>query len=148
MWSKFVYWKLVIKGMIKGHRKCFRLSWQKKKKDLVASEARYHITCIERSSLHKYQKSSNRTTVGQPVYNNEQEKFDIICKWLESEEEIYSMSEIYCKMKDLVGEITTFTQSDGLKLSKKKINMERILCSLKLLGSQMLYVLRTWLNLS
>ena len=60
-----------------------------KKKDLVAPEARYHVTCIERFSLNKYQKSSNRTTVGQPVYNKEQEKFDIICKWLESEEEIY-----------------------------------------------------------
>ena len=44
------------------------------------------------------------------------------------------MSEIYCKMKDLVGEITTFTQSDGLKLSKKKINMERIIMFTKASG--------------
>ena len=37
--------------------------------DLVALEARYHITCIERFSRNKDQKSSNTTTVGRPVCN-------------------------------------------------------------------------------
>ena len=50
--------------------------------DLVASEAHYHITCIERFSLNKDQKSS---IYGRPVCNIEQENFDILCKWLESE---------------------------------------------------------------
>ena len=72
--------------------------------DLVASEARYHITCTERFSLNNDQKSSNATTVGRPACNVEQENFDILCKWLESEAEIYSMSEIYSRMVELVGE--------------------------------------------
>ena len=76
--------------------------------DLVASEPRYHITCIERFSLNKDQKSSNATTVGR--CNDEQENFDILCKWLEAEAEKDSMSETYSKMIKLVGEkITTFT---------------------------------------
>ena len=47
--------------------------------DLVASEPRYHITCIERFSLNKDQKTSNASTVGRPVCNMEQENFDILC---------------------------------------------------------------------
>ena len=47
--------------------------------DLVALEACYYITCIERFFLNKDQKS----LVGRSVYNIEQETFDILCKWLE-----------------------------------------------------------------
>ena len=57
--------------------------------DLVASEACYRITCIGRFSLKK--KSSDATTAERPVCNAEQESFDILCKCLESEAEIYSM---------------------------------------------------------
>ena len=46
--------------------------------DLVASEARYHITSIEHFSLDKDQKSSYATKVGRPVYNIKQKKFDIL----------------------------------------------------------------------
>ena len=52
--------------------------------DLVASEAHYHITCIQGFSLNKDQNSGDATTVGQPVCNIEQEHFDILCKWPES----------------------------------------------------------------
>ena len=41
--------------------------------DSVASDACYHITCIEHVSLNKDQKSTNATTVGRPVCNVEQE---------------------------------------------------------------------------
>ena len=47
--------------------------------DLVASEPRYHITCIERFSLNKDQKASNASTVGRSVSNIAQENFDILC---------------------------------------------------------------------
>ena len=50
------------------------------------------------------QGSNCSNTVGWSVYNIEQENFDIICEWLESEAEIYSMSEIYGKMIELMGE--------------------------------------------
>ena len=65
---------------------------------LVASEARYHITFIKRFSLNKYQKSSNASTVGRLVCNIEQESFNVLCKWLESVAEIYSLSKIQSKM--------------------------------------------------
>ena len=48
--------------------------------DLVASEVRYHITCIECFTLNKDQKSSNATTVERPVILIEQKQFDILCK--------------------------------------------------------------------
>ena len=48
--------------------------------DLVASEARYHITCIESLPLNKDQKTSTGSTVGRPVCNIEQENFDILCE--------------------------------------------------------------------
>ena len=67
-------------------------------RDLVAPEARYHITFIKRFSLNKYQKSSNASTVGRLVCNIEQESFNVLCKWLESEAEIYSLSKIQSKM--------------------------------------------------
>ena len=73
--------------------------------DLVASEPRYHITCIERFSLNKDQKASNASTVGRSVSKIAQENFDILCVQLESEAEIYSLSEIHSKMIELVGEI-------------------------------------------
>ena len=60
--------------------------------DLVASEACYRITCIGRFSLNKNQNSSDATTAEQSVCNAKQESFDILCKWLESEAEIYSIS--------------------------------------------------------
>ena len=50
--------------------------------DLVASEVRYHITCIECFTLNKDQKSSNATTVERPVILIEQKQFDILCKQL------------------------------------------------------------------
>ena len=65
---------------------------------LVALEYRYHITCIKRCSLNKYQNSSNASTVGRLLCNIEQESFNVLCKWLESEAEIYSLSEIQSKM--------------------------------------------------
>ena len=51
------------------------------------------------------------------VYHVEQENFDISCKWLESETELYSMSEIYSKITELLGKIMTVMQNGGLKLS-------------------------------
>ena len=48
--------------------------------DLVVSDARYNITCIQRFPLNKDQKSSNAITVAWPICNVEQENFDILCK--------------------------------------------------------------------
>ena len=44
--------------------------------DLVPSEARYHMTCIERFCLYKDQKSIYATA----ICNVEQENSDILCK--------------------------------------------------------------------
>ena len=73
-------------------------------RDLVAPEARYHITFIKRFSLNKDQNVSNAITVGLPVCSVDQENCDIPCRWLESETEIHSMSEIYSKMIEFVEE--------------------------------------------
>ena len=73
-------------------------------RDLVAPEARYHITFIKRFSLNKDQNVGNAITVGLPVCNVDQENCDIPCRWLESETEIHSMPEIYSKMIEFVEE--------------------------------------------
>ena len=92
---------LMIKEIINGHRK---QEWVLDCNELVASEASSHITCFKCFSLNKYQKSSYATTVWWPVCNTKQENSDILFKWLESEAENCSISEIYSKMIELVGE--------------------------------------------
>ena len=72
--------------------------------DLAALEARCYITWIERFRLNKDQKRSYATIVKRPACNKEQENSDIPFKWIRSEAEIYSMSEIYSKTIELVGE--------------------------------------------
>ena len=72
--------------------------------DLAALEAHFCITWIQRFSLNKDQKSSYATIVKQHVCNKEQENSDILYKWIESETEINSMSEIYGKIVEFVEE--------------------------------------------
>lgn len=71
--------------------------------DLVAAEARYHTTCIERFSLKVNKTRSNLTSPGRPVSSSGQKHFDAVCEWLETEAEVYSLSEIHRKMIELAG---------------------------------------------
>ena len=73
-----------------------------------------------------------------PVCNTKQENSDILFKWLESEAEKCSISEIYSKMIELVGENNDIHAKRWLKtmnghkkminglLREKKIHMTRL----------------------
>ena len=65
--------------------------------DLVAPGARYHFNC--RKSFKKH--STSNLTPGRPKDNERLNNFIEVCKWLESEAEVYSLQEIYRKMVDL-----------------------------------------------
>ena len=71
-----------------------------------------------------------------------QENSDILCKLLEPEAEIYSMSEIYSKMIELVGENNDAYTKRRLKTKLKIKCGEHILCT-EVSGNQILFVLRT-----
>ena len=92
--------------------------------DFVASEARYHIACIERFSFNKDQKSSYATTVGQILRN-----IDILCKWLEPDAETYSIFEIYSKMIAPGGKNDDVYTKRWLKTKLKMKYGERIIFS-------------------
>lgn len=66
--------------------------------DLVQAEARYHDDCrtkfTERGVSSKAQK-------GRPHNSTQQNNFEILCNWLETEGELYSLAELHEKMKKL-----------------------------------------------
>lgn len=67
--------------------------------DLVAVEARYHFQC--RKDFKP--KLPEETTPGRPINKDRQFYFDEVCTWLESEAEIYTLSEIYNHMLEVAG---------------------------------------------
>ena len=67
--------------------------------DLVAEEAIYHISCMNRFRLQI--KSENKR--GRPLDSTMMENFQKICQWLEEEgdSELYTLSEVHSKMEEL-----------------------------------------------
>ena len=67
--------------------------------DLVAEEAIYHISCMNRFRL-QINKSHKR---GRPLDSTRMENFQRVCQWLEEEgdSELYTLSEVHSKMEEL-----------------------------------------------
>ena len=68
--------------------------------DFVAAEARYHKQCYERFYSEK---TNDISSPGRPLDQKSLKYFHLVCEWLESEAEIYSISEIHKKMSDIAG---------------------------------------------
>ena len=68
--------------------------------DLVAEEAIYHISCINRV---RRQKNTSDKSSGRPIDPNMMRNFERVCQWLEEEgdNEFYTLAEIYGKMEEL-----------------------------------------------
>ena len=66
--------------------------------DLVAVEARYHISCNERF-LGKH--STFKSPSGRPTDSDCLENFELVCEWLEAEGELCSLSEVHDKMTEI-----------------------------------------------
>ena len=73
--------------------------------DLV-QEARYHDDCRKRFTEAEKDKSSIRPR-GRPKGLTEENNFEMLCQWLETEGELYSLVELHDKMKE-------FAQSDDI----------------------------------
>ena len=70
-------------------------------KDLVAPEARYHISC--RSS---FENSSKQKSIGRPAASSKLELFEEACtKFLENDIELYTVAEFHDKMSSLGDEV-------------------------------------------
>ena len=69
--------------------------------DLVAVEARYHITCYNK--FRKQAQEIDNSGAGRPVDDAKLNAFSSLCRWLETEgdAEIYSVKELYEQMAEL-----------------------------------------------
>ena len=83
--------------------------------DLIAKKARYHVSCydnfyqgyeVNRRSENSSTSTSTSTSTsnrGRPIDTNSSGHFERVCSWLESEAEVYSLSEIHEKMIEMTG---------------------------------------------
>ena len=76
--------------------------------DLVQEEARYHDDCRAKFTSGKPEKVSSQQK-GRPQNNIQQCNFEILCKWLETEGELYSLLELHDKMKELANSDKVYT---------------------------------------
>lgn len=83
-------------------------------KDLVAPEARYHISC--RSS---FESSSNQKSIGRPAASSKLELFEEACtKFLENDIELYTVAEFHDMMSSLGDEVYSIKMTQT-KLAEK-----------------------------
>ena len=77
--------------------------------DLVQEEARYHDDCRAKFTSRKPEKVSSQQK-GRPQNNIQQCNFEILCKWLKTEGELYSLLELYDKMKEVANSDEVYTR--------------------------------------
>jgi hypothetical protein len=83
--------------------------------DLVASEARYHKSCYIK--FIKLQKIDDLKSPGRPQNIDRNDHFEQLCRWLELEGELYSLSELHEKLKMIAGSGEVYSS----KWLKKKL---------------------------
>ena len=77
--------------------------------DLVAEEAVYHKSCYCKFTSYKSLGNSENKVVGRPENKDMLAISTKLCEWLESEAELYTLSELHQKMKDLSGGKEVYT---------------------------------------
>ena len=77
--------------------------------DLVAAEAIYHKSCYSRFTLNKKRSSATTITSGRPVNKTLSETFYELCQWLDSQTELYALSELHEKMVELSQDGNTYS---------------------------------------
>ena len=73
--------------------------------DLPAEEACYHHLCAKKLSLSKENLSSppSGRKRGRPKNEIQEHLFNQLCEWIENETDLYTLTELYAKMKRLAG---------------------------------------------
>ena len=77
--------------------------------DLVVAEALYHYNCYQNISVSLEKEPMQKPSSGRPIVKDFEEKFNLLCEWLESEMELYSLTEFHEKMKELSGSEDVYT---------------------------------------
>ena len=63
--------------------------------DFIAAEARYHESCRNRFNLSCQKTMMSPGTRGWPVNSAQQQHFETLCEWLETEGELHTLKEIH-----------------------------------------------------
>ena len=88
--------------------------------NLIAEEARYHERCHNKFFLkNKFKKSRQETPKGHTRNYAMFDNFSKLCKWLEREGELYSLTELH----DTMTEGTTGTEPYTRRWTNKKVNL-------------------------
>ena len=98
--------------------------------DLVQEEAQYHDDCRVRFTVGTKSDSSTPKSKGRPNNSAQQQHFQRLCSWLETEGEVYSVAELHEKMKEISQSDDVYTRK-WLKTKLKEKYGEMIFFSEK-----------------
>ena len=95
--------------------------------DLFAAEARYHRKCKDNFYLQSLRPGDEPSARGRPSNTVQDEAFNKLCDWLEMEGDLYSLLELYEKMKSLAeNDDDIYSRPQYLKEKLKKKYGEQI----------------------
>ena len=83
--------------------------------DLVVEKAVYHSICYAQF----FNDDDHPKAKGRPVNNDQQQAFNIMCEWLENENELYTLQELYEKMENVSAGLVYGTKRLKQKLKEK-----------------------------
>ena len=85
--------------------------------DLVAAEAIYHKACHRKFTLNKKRSIENIKSPGRPESHDKSDIFQRLCNWLDTEVELYTVTEFHTKML----EISAGNEIYNIKRLKQKL---------------------------
>ena len=90
--------------------------------DLPAEEACYHHLCAKKLSLSKANLSSppSGRKRGRPKNEIQEHLFNQLCKWIENETDLYTLTKLYAKMKNTFLLVCNILEKSLLKSMGRK----------------------------
>ena len=86
----------------------------------MAEEARYHRQCRDKFNVASLKCTSTSGRKGRPKNVTQEGNFVKLCNWLEMEEDLYSVTELYEQMKKLAASGEIYSKPRYLKEQLKK----------------------------
>ena len=77
--------------------------------DLVAAEARYHVSCYRKFMKQQQPEKDNVTSPGRPLDSERMKTSNKICQWLEDDAELYALQEVQQNMAEMSSNDETYT---------------------------------------
>ena len=88
--------------------------------DLVTEEARYHRQCRDNFNVASLKCTSTSGRKGRPKNVTQEGNYVKLCNWLEMEEDLYSVAELYVQMKKLAASDEIYSKPQYLKEQLQK----------------------------